>query len=599
MEASGCMPLPNDYSESDSEYGDYDDCYGEPQYEAESFTNIVGESRHEVDFRLFKIKEKEFEKWLETIQVSCTVKGKEIGSAMGRLIHRERIKPIFWESMEEPNHYMSNLAFKMFDRYGRLKKSLKEHPVQRGTGAWGDELDSGPLFFIEHIEVSRDWRRMGLGRKMIHSLIRKATEAELYPLVHHVVTPGWFASDVESEVMVKSVREQREIKLRAVDSAVAFYRSLGFRRVGASNCLALSLDPKHKSRAIAKADDFDPPTEPLETDTEGDDEPGISITYQELLARRLLKLKEKLPLHHATLTMSDAECVEFYKAFDANDGSEWTSVNHRNETLLHVAACQLKLESVKWLVEKSGRGETLVLARNISGYTPLEALQDQLETSRTQADCMGIRVNVSDEFTGFPPVAISCMSTLLGWNHKSLTNIQFLRLKYGCTCGNCLGGFLSPRMKSLLVDNAELIHDELCDSLHNASERVFDIHRYAPYANRQFQQAFMEDVSIWEGYIDIFSYVASCLGTDDKIPTCENIISELPPDANMKYIQLNGSRRGKLEPVLQSLLDETRTKSLSGSDGFQDEELSKCRNDDEFGVVALACGLSSSRILPE
>lgn len=250
MEDFARPTLSNEFSESDSEYGDHDDYDGEHEYAVKSFTKVVdGEVRREVNFRIFKSKEEDFEEWLEIIQVRCTANGKDIGSALGRYIHRQRIKQTFWQSMEEVSHYMSNLAFETFDRYGYLKKGLKEHPVQRGTGVWGNEMDLGPLFFIEHVEVTdREWRRMGLGRTMVNSLIEKASTTESYvPLQHVLVAPGWLRSDVEPEKAGKSASEQREIIYRAVDSAVGFYRSLGFRRVGASNRFALSLDPNHKS----------------------------------------------------------------------------------------------------------------------------------------------------------------------------------------------------------------------------------------------------------------------------------------------------------------------------------------------------------------
>lgn len=270
--------------------------------------------------------------------------------------------------------------------------------------------------------------------------------------------------------------------------------------------------------------------------------------------------------------MPDTECVEYYQAFSTNDGSEWARVDHRKENVLHVAARRRNSESVKWLMEKSGRGEELALARNISGYTPLETLQDLLETARTQTDLMGMRINISDEFCGFPSVALSCLSSLLRLDIQSMTSTQLLRLKYGCTCGNCLGGFISPHMKSLLAQQAELIYDELCDTLQDASERDFDIHRYAArYVKPDIQRAFQRDESIWEGYVDLFSAVASCLGTSNVVPTSKNIFSELPRDANLKYIELNGTREGKVEPVLQVLTDEAKAGSSMAGNGDYDD----------------------------
>lgn len=158
----------NEFSESDSEYDGHNDHDGEREYEVETFTKVVdftktvdGEGSREVNFRVFKSKDEEFGNWLEIVRVRCTVNGVDIGSAFGQYIHRQRIKPTFWESMEGVSQYMSNLAFRTFDRYGNLKKGLKEHPVQRGTGVWGNEMDTGPLLFIKHIEITdRELRRM-------------------------------------------------------------------------------------------------------------------------------------------------------------------------------------------------------------------------------------------------------------------------------------------------------------------------------------------------------------------------------------------------------------------------------------------------------
>lgn len=328
----------------------------------------------------------------------------------------QRISGKLWRA---ESHEMSSLAFKTFYQYGYLSDSLKDHPVRRGTGAWRNELDFGPLFFVERMEVTdKEWQRLGLGRAMVNSLVQKVRKVNIYPpgSFHILVTPGWLVSDLRSEKVGKSFREQQESNLRALDSAIAFYRSLGFRRVGASNCFALSLDPKHRSHAIATADDFDPPIEAPEDDSDTDEPQN-----------KLLKLKKKLPLHHATLTMPDAECVEFYKTFTSKDGSERAQVDCRQETLLHVAACHLKPESVKWLMEKTGLGQDLALARNISGYTPLEALEAQLEIKRTQDVCLGMSINVSHDFHGFSPEALSCISMLLGVDLQNLTNAQLLR----------------------------------------------------------------------------------------------------------------------------------------------------------------------------
>lgn len=71
----------------------------------------------------------------------------------------------FWEDMEEPSEETCDVAFHVFDRYGRVKTKYRDHPVQKGTGVWRTELDHGPLFLIEKLHVTAlKLRRKGLGR---------------------------------------------------------------------------------------------------------------------------------------------------------------------------------------------------------------------------------------------------------------------------------------------------------------------------------------------------------------------------------------------------------------------------------------------------
>jgi hypothetical protein len=62
---------------------------------------------------------------------------------------------------------------------------------------------------------------------------------------------------------------------------------------------------------------------------------------------KLEKLKQTTPLHHATVTLPDADCVEFYKAFATENVAEWKKVDRSHDTVLHVAAYQFKPKSTK------------------------------------------------------------------------------------------------------------------------------------------------------------------------------------------------------------------------------------------------------------
>jgi hypothetical protein len=72
--------------------------------------------------------------------VNITFEGNHIASGVGRFVRRDWIRANFWRDMEEPCRGLSNIAFEIFDRYGRLNRDLKTHSIRKGIGAWGSEF---------------------------------------------------------------------------------------------------------------------------------------------------------------------------------------------------------------------------------------------------------------------------------------------------------------------------------------------------------------------------------------------------------------------------------------------------------------------------
>ncbi len=46
---------------------------------------------------------------------------------------------------------LTAIAFKVFDRYGRLSNQLQGQGPLKGTGVWSNELDLGDPFLIDEI----------------------------------------------------------------------------------------------------------------------------------------------------------------------------------------------------------------------------------------------------------------------------------------------------------------------------------------------------------------------------------------------------------------------------------------------------------------
>ncbi|TGO89247.1 hypothetical protein BPOR_0118g00100 [Botrytis porri] len=649
------QPTVSDAEESNYENEDEDSEVRQHGVEEREATIQKDGADKVVKLRLFVMKGEEFADWLHMIHVHCTVDGKRIGHAFGQYICREKIRENFWSDMEAPSRDLSLIAFELFDRYGYINDHLKTHCVQKGTVVWGNELDFGSLFILEYIEVTeREYRRKGLGRAMIVDLVKKAEglhklspsgtpednmfeemfwygrkeERKRRAKIHTISMPGCLRHEVEPQYEGKSELEKREISSRAFDSAISFHRSLGFRRIGASSCFGLSSDPNHKSHSLATQDDFDPP-EPPSTPAEepeamiitmpGEEESFRTSAYgRELEEKRLKKLKEKLaPLHFAAVSLPDVELVKFYKTFHVKDEKEWKQVDNLNNTLLHITACHFKPQSVQWLMDNMKDKQSLTSARNIDGYTPLEALQHELNIIRTRREQQGMMtVVISDNFAGFKPDATNCQFVLLtGSMPTKLSDTQLLlQLKCGCTYGECIGGFLSPRMKLALLFQAETHYDSLNDSIHmslgdDGLDWLWLQESLVEHVHPDLQQNFKTNKSLRRGFANMFNYIATCLNAN-KPPTRRNVLKvceetrEWPPVTN-NYLQWGGTLDNKVEAVLEKVFEYAHAQNEIFGDGeFMNcmekdiKQLKICRNDHEYGFVAKSCGLPERNTNP-
>ena len=89
--------------------------------------------------------------------------------------------------MEELTRDFFELAFGLFDRWGNLKSELRNHPIKKGTGVWGEELDEGKFLLIEEFTIDENHRRKGYGRKLVGARFGFVTSQPAYSrLLGHV-----------------------------------------------------------------------------------------------------------------------------------------------------------------------------------------------------------------------------------------------------------------------------------------------------------------------------------------------------------------------------------------------------------------------------
>lgn len=561
-------------------------------------------------------------KWMKNFVAECTCDGVTVANALARYIHREGIRSEFWKMMEEPSEEMCDVAFHVFDRYGTVQTKYRDHPVQRGTGIWGNELDHGPFFLIEKVHVTAlELRRKGVGQKVVTLLLEKAKQflqddkpdGENADLIygsneaferawtlHALVSPGYLTADVRPQLVGKSTEERLMTQDRNQSGAIGFWRSCGFRRIGASRCFAFSFDLQHQSRALAAASDFDPRRSYAE-DLENEE---LEVIYEndhltKVKELKMERLRDALPLHHASLTLTDEELRAFFMTH-ADDKIGWDGVMNSESTLLHLTACELKPLSTRWLLENVHHADSWKAALDIDGYNPLEALQEKLEKMRTRKEYGLFRIaNISDCFEGNPDSAVSCLSLLLEQDALGLNKACF---RYGCTCGKCVGGFLSARMRSSLILQGELMYDLMQEEIDDGSFWVEDNDYIIVHLDPDVRNNLKTNKSLRRGFVNIFRIAVECLETK-RIPSAENLEwqcnnrSEWPPDSK-NYLRRAGMQMG-CRAVLRYMFDTAkewdekagnRECQLTLKREFSD--LPTCRNDHEFEFAARVCGYS-------
>lgn len=84
-------------------------------------------------------------------------------------------------------------------------------------------------------------------------------------------------------------------------------------------------------------------------------------------------------------------------------------------------------------------------ANQSTAASDLEAFEAEIDEKRVKLVIFNEVGHRSDDFPGYPDAVVEKLIAL--HNITSPTQDQKMRFKYGCTCGKCIGGLLSPRMQ--------------------------------------------------------------------------------------------------------------------------------------------------------
>lgn len=359
-------------------------------------------------------------------------------------------------------------------------------------------------------------------------------------------------------------------------SSPDFWRAIGFRRIGSSPYVCMANDSTHPSYSLSAKDDYRRPLVLRASPNAPNQQFPYDITIAKADdANTLNLLKARLSTHPAASHF-------------------WLSHDRYGSTISHVVAHDGKAESLAWVFSMPFAAEAKA-SRNPEGETALECLGAGLESGQLKRQAGAITVPVSNHFSGFAPNDVECLRLLKGI--ESLSTHQLAQLTYGCTCGQCLESFMSPRVAFAPLCQGGLLHDITGGELANESMRMSTVewYEYFDHTLEHLAPGVRENMqtnkSICQGFTNVLGYVAETLRTK-KPPITPNVlelaVSERPP-CTKNFVQ----RGGTVAAVVLACFDCAIDQDLYLGDGTHHEifsedigKLPACRNDEEF---AFAC----------
>ncbi|PVH81813.1 hypothetical protein DL98DRAFT_415916, partial [Cadophora sp. DSE1049] len=526
--------------------------------------------------------------WLVEFKVEFVYKKRPIAFIKGTFLQRSLIKSNFQEAIKTVDQTVSEIPTDIFDRYGRLKRQFKDHEVIKGTGIWGDELDHGDLFIVDIIYLNEEWADVDLGAGMIRHVLEVARHKKQIP-AFVLIDPTFSTQMMQDD---SDTDKGPSLKDAVVDGYSINYvlRHMGFRRVGLSRCFGFASDQLHPSRNMS-----------ADKDRKWDDRIGnlghqfnISAEMESeeyfrsgaKAVTHLQKLASTHPIHWATMTLPEDECIQLY----SNTKRNFEFVRHdplfRN--VLHVAASEQKPQCVIWLLQNVKRLEYLKTSRNLAGYTPLEELEATLETFRTTTPYFG----------GFPVDAVASLAALR--DEQQLDPIDRQRIRFGCTCGGCMEGFISPRTQFALVCKATKIFHVLDRNIYDDDELPWTEQNsdILKYVKPEVQVNLELSQHLRHGFINIFLHIAEVI-EGQVIPNTESMKKNAwRKGDNQPHVPKFLFENGTTEAAIQIVFEMARDCDEWAGSGEHElefreecEKLPRCRNDHEWELVVRMCGL--------
>ncbi|KAM7198726.1 hypothetical protein V8F20_006041 [Naviculisporaceae sp. PSN 640] len=307
-------------------------------------------------------------------------------------------------------------------------------------------------------------------------------------------------------------------------------------------------------------------------------------------------LSQKLFFLLSNPNIAEDDIIAFFRlAFpsgtpEITSNPAWLTTDQQGDTFLHKAVKTFKPRVIKHLLSQN---PGLAQMKNYQRFTPLQALEDIMDSIRHPF--LG-DFYTGPPFKGFSHDIIASYAALKGLdpvielpeeineyflselkapeNYDDKLKLKTLRIKYGCSCGECIAGFLSPRMRYALSNFArDYIVEFKRQGYFNAAGSFL-----SDSARKKLRD---EHPGMQEGYILICSYIGSLCAEGSKIPSVRNIMEYAR--GQQKH---NQNENNMSVAVLGEFLRQGGTVAAVAKDLFKVTEtyfeIAGCENDDEF-----------------
>ena len=497
--------------------------------------------------------------------------GEVLGHCKGHVIDREAIRQDFYSLMGGATRHTKELSGVLFDRWGNQKPEFSRH-VAKSQGVWGKELDKGPILLIESIYVHQRHRRNGVGRRLVYAIWLEALVRKKdleFVLVRSRLT------DARGNQLVTNTATPQHMEMeKDVD---AFWTTLGFRRVGSTAFLGFTSNPSHLSKRLPAS------------------YPGYTVDWRRpyCLNHSQTFKNQEYPYSPSVRKQTDEQTLEItQRRIDEidNDDPRWKVVDRHGNTIIHIMAVD-KPKTLGWLLTVPWL-KSEHLRRNLEGETPSQYCRSLWELWRLGRDQNYEPILDAEVFEGYPRCAMACMTAFMS---KKPQGVKKKQMRFGCTCGNCIAGFLSPRVADTLIHYAdkEFVTLKRLDRKKRPTQRdvsVPDNLEWVHYLPVELTEKVLNSKEMRQGFIKTLHYIAVALRMA-QLPTTKAILyhAEIRDSSAVKSY-IGGA--GMVKAALDMCLDYAIVENGFTGDGTHHRDYEKdferfpeCRNDHEYQLV--------------